>query len=80
MHCRNVYVSLLILAVSLMAGCVKTSIPDPRGLGAAPVKCSSPVDILGILKAFPTVGMPPSTASATLLFCRAGCLSQGTGA
>ncbi|ACS80834.1 hypothetical protein Desal_2781 [Maridesulfovibrio salexigens DSM 2638] len=56
MHCRKVCISLLILAVSLMAGCVKTSIPDPRGLGAAPVKCSSPVDILGYFEGIPYRG------------------------
>ncbi|TIH16444.1 hypothetical protein D0S45_08485 [Marinifilum sp. JC120] len=56
MFSNRVHTLFFVLLLSLMAGCAKTSIPDPRGLGPAPLKCSNPVDVLGYFEGTPYRG------------------------
>ncbi|NDV22677.1 hypothetical protein [Desulfovibrio sp. JC022] len=56
MFSSKMHILFLVLLLSFMAGCAKTSIPDPKGLGEAPQRCSNPVDVLGYFEGIPYRG------------------------
>ncbi|WP_320005983.1 hypothetical protein [Maridesulfovibrio sp.] len=50
---RKIYVAFILLLSVIFAGCAKTSIPDPHGLGSAPRKLRGPVDVLNYFEGIP---------------------------
>ncbi|NDV25664.1 hypothetical protein [Desulfovibrio sp. JC010] len=53
---RKIYIAFLMLLISSLAGCAKTHIPDPSGLGPAPRYCADPVEVLGYFEGIPYRG------------------------
>lgn len=53
---RKIYISCFVLILLLVSGCAKICVPDARGLGEAPRKCSDPVDVLGYFESTPYLG------------------------
>ena len=52
LDCKK-YIAVFILLMAVMAGCTKTRIPDPNGLGSAPLRCADPLSVLGYFEGIP---------------------------
>lgn len=52
----KIRILFFILLFALISGCAKTNIPDPRGLGGPPRKCSDPAQLLGYFEGIPYRG------------------------